>query len=303
MGAVRRAVDEDVRPGRFLLTGSARPRRGNSAWSGIGRVVQLKMFGLTQAEIVGRSDGLGLIDRLQTADLDLFPAPANPPDLRGYIELALRGGFPEPALHLVGSARHLWLDSYVDQVVTRDAESLDGVRDPVLLRRYFETLCVNTAGLVDERAVLRNCDLLGRLIDTFVVSQIRPGAELSHLRPRLDHLRDKEGRHETDLLVEMAGGDVVAIEINASASPDSGDARHVAWLRDQLGRRFIAGAVLHTGPRPFSLLSPRESSLFRSAHSGTEHHSKSQILVTRRSPRPIASSCRSGYAAVRRFHW
>lgn len=316
MGAVRRAVDEDSRPGRFLLTGSARPRRGSSAWSGIGRVVQLKMCGLTEGEIVGRSDGHGFVDRLRTADLAMFPSPTNPPDLRGYIELALRGGFPEPALRLTGSARHLWLDSYVDQLVTRDAESLDGVRDPVLFRRYFEALCVNTAGLVDdktvydaagisrmtagayerllaemgvfealpawsnnrfsrlvkgskrymadtslvaaalrldERAVLRDGDLLGRLIDTFVVSQIRPEAELSHLRPRLYHLREKEGRHEIDLLAEMAGGDVVAVEIKATASPDSGDARDLAWLRGQLGPRFLAGAVLHTGPRPFSL--------------------------------------------------
>src|SRR5450432_1797019 len=47
MGAVRRAVDEDSRPGRFLLTGSARARRGTQAWSGIGRVVNLRMYGMT----------------------------------------------------------------------------------------------------------------------------------------------------------------------------------------------------------------------------------------------------------------
>jgi hypothetical protein len=32
-----------------------------------------------------------------------------------------------------------------------------------------------------------------------------------------------------------------------------GDARHIAWLRDELGDRFVAGAVLHTGPRVFML--------------------------------------------------
>ena len=46
MGAVRRAVDEDPQPGRFLLTGSARARRGSDAWSGIGRVVNLRIFAL-----------------------------------------------------------------------------------------------------------------------------------------------------------------------------------------------------------------------------------------------------------------
>ena len=316
MGAVRRAVDKDPQPGRFLLTGSARARRGSDAWSGIGRVVNLRMCGLTVREILGRSDGPGFLERLAAADLSMFPAPGDPPDLRGYIEAALRGGFPEPSLRLVGTARHAWLDTYVDQLVTRDAAALDGVRNPVLLRRYFEALCVNTAGIVDDKtiydaagitrttagayerllsdlcvletlpawsnnrlsrlvkkpkrymvdtslvaaalrldelAVLRDGDLLGRLIDTFVFLQVRPEAELSPLRPRLYHLRDKEGRREIDLVAELAGGDVVALEVKATAAPDASDARHLAWLRDQLGPRFVAGAVLHTGPRPFGI--------------------------------------------------
>jgi predicted AAA+ superfamily ATPase len=186
----------------------------------------------------------------------------------------------------------------------------------VLLRRYFEALCVNTAGLVedktvydaagvsrmtagayerlfsdlfvfeavtawsnnrlsrlvkgskrymvdtslvasalrlDERTVLRDGDLLGRLIDTFVVSQIRPEAELSRLRPRLYHLREKDGRREIDLVAELGGGDIVALEIKATSAPDAGDARHLLWLRDRLGPRFVSGVVFHTGPRPFTL--------------------------------------------------
>jgi len=316
MGAVRRAVDQDPRPGRFLLTGSARARRGSESWSGVGRVVNVTMYGLSVREELGRVGAQGFLERLGSADLDAFPAPDNPPDLRGYIDLALRGSFPEPVLRLSGRARQAWLESYIDQLVTRDAEALDGVRDPVLLGRYFEALCLNTAGIVedktvyeaagisrmtagayerllsdlfvfealpawsnnrlsrlmkspkrhmidpslvagalrlDERAVLRDGDLLGRIIDTFVTSQIRPEAVLSSLRPRLYHLREKEGRHEVDLLAELAGGDVIAIEVKATASPTFSDARHLEWMRDRIGPRFRSGALLHTGPRPFGL--------------------------------------------------
>jgi hypothetical protein len=35
--------------------------------------------------------------------------------------------------------------------------------------------------------------------------------------------------------------------------PTGADAAHLAFLRDQLGDRFLAGAVLHTGPRAFVL--------------------------------------------------
>jgi len=106
---------------------------------------------------------------------------------------------------------------------------------------------------LDERAVLRDGDLLGRLIDTFVVSQLRAEVETGAQRARLYHLREKDGRHEIDVIAEVPGGDVIALEIKATAAPRSSDARHLAWLRDRLGPRFLAGAVLHTGPRPFAL--------------------------------------------------
>jgi hypothetical protein len=67
------------------------------------------------------------------------------------------------------------------------------------------------------------------------------------------HVREKEGRREIDLLAEMAAGDIVALEIKATAAPDPRDARHLTWLRDVVGDRFVAGAVLHTGPRAFRL--------------------------------------------------
>jgi len=94
------------------------------------------------------------------------------------------------------------------------------------------------------------------LSDLFVFEAVPawiPEAELSSLRPRLHHLREKDGRSEIDRLVELAGGDVIALEIKATAAPAGIDARHLAWLRDRLGPRFVAGAVLQSGPRPFGL--------------------------------------------------
>jgi predicted AAA+ superfamily ATPase len=190
------------------------------------------------------------------------------------------------------------------------------LRDPDRLRRYFEALALNTAGLADHRtlydaaginrrtavaydqllanlfvleslpawtsnrlnrlvkgakwhladpsfvgaalrldeaAVMRDGDLLGRLIETFVLAQIRPELQLLSGGARLYHLRDRDNRREVDLVAELPGGDVVAIEVKATAAPDSHDARHLAWLRDRLGDRFRGGAVLHTGPRSFAL--------------------------------------------------
>jgi predicted AAA+ superfamily ATPase len=316
LGAVKRAIDDDPRPGRFLLTGSVRGDLEAQTWPGTGRLVRLAMYGLTVREALGRVVDETFLEKLVGGELDAFGLSPDVPDLRGYVELALRGGYPEAVLRLSRDARGAWLDGYLEQLLTRDVEVLGAPRDPARLRRYFQAVALSTAGLaehktlydaaainrktavaydrlltnlfvldfvpawasnrlsrlvrspkrylvdpslaaaalrVDSTAVLRDGDLLGRIIDTFVAAQLRPELELAPSKPSVHHLREKDGRREIDVIAEAAAGDIVAIEIKATAAPDAGDARHLVWLRDVLGERFLAGAVLHSGPRPFRL--------------------------------------------------
>jgi hypothetical protein len=60
------------------------------------------------------------------------------------------------------------------------------------------------------------------------------------------------GRREIDVLVELGQG-VIGVEIKATAAPSTGHAAHLAYLRERLGDRFLAGALLHTGPKAFVL--------------------------------------------------
>ncbi len=55
-----------------------------------------------------------------------------------------------------------------------------------------------------------------------------------------------------DLLAELGAGKLVAFEVKAGAA-DLHAARHLTWLREQLGDRFARGVVLHTGPRAYEL--------------------------------------------------
>jgi len=314
LGAVKRAVDADPHPGRYLLTGSIRAEFDADTWPGTGRLVRVPMYGMTVKEQLGRHEGAPLTDRL-AADQAL-EIPPDPPDLRGYLELALRSGFPEPALALEGDTRARWVESYVDQLVTRDAAQVEGGRDPERLRRYLESYALASAGVVEDKtlfeaaginrktatayeqlltnlrvlealpawtsnrlkrlvlspkrylvdpglftgilrlgvpSVLRDGDLLGRVLDTFVASQLRSELVIAGTRPRLYHFRTQQGRHEVDLLAELAGGGIVAIEVKADAAPRRGSAGHLMWLRDQLSERFVAGVVLHTGPKIYRI--------------------------------------------------
>lgn len=315
--AVKRAVDADPRPGRFLITGSVRGDVDVPTWPGTGRLLRVAMFGLTVGEIRGSLPRVSLLDRLAEHGIEPLTAPPTEQvDLRGYAELAAEGGFPHPVLRLPGDERGPWLESYLDQLLTRDVAMLATHRDPQLLRRYLESCALNTAGITDHRTIydtagvakvtgeaydrlLRNLlvidtlpawwtnrikrlvrvpkrylvdpslalatlrvgipglmkdgDLLGRIIDTFVVAQLRAQLAICETQPRLYHLRQEKGQHEIDVIVEYGGGRVFAIEIKAGSAPTRDDARHLAWLRTELGDRFIGGAVLHTGPRAFRL--------------------------------------------------
>lgn len=317
LGAVKRAVDADPRPGRFLVTGSVRGELDAQSWPGTGRLLRVAMYGLTVGEIEARIPAVALLDRLGQGDVSaLSAAPASSLDLRDYAELALLGGFPEPVLRLPAEERGAWLDSYLEQLLTRDAAELGGRRDRDRMRRFVEASALNIAGVVDQRtlqdaagiakatgeayqqllqdllivhgvpawwtnrlkrltrapkryfvdsglalAALRltlpglmaDGNLLGRAIETLVLTQLLAELPRCSSRPRLYHLRQEQGRHEVDLLVEYGGGRVFAFEVKATSAPRADDARHLVWLRDELGPRFLGGAVLHTGPRPFGL--------------------------------------------------
>lgn len=61
-------------------------------------------------------------------------------------------------------------------------------------------------------------------------------------------------RAASDRLRELAEAfRVVTIEVKASQSQGRSDTRHLAWLRDKVGDRCVAGIVLYLGDNSLSL--------------------------------------------------
>jgi len=310
LAAVKRAVDRRSQAGRFLLTGSVSAVLDAAAWPGTGRLVQVRMFGFSVRERLGLVADCPTLQEMLSGVSSL---PSDRPDLGGYIDLALRSGFPEASRIADDSARRRWLDSYLYQLVARDVAA---GRDPERLTRYLQAWALNSAGSPDDTTihvaagidrrthlayqqllanlyvieqvpawasnrlkrmvlapkryvcdpalmaaaarfgrsdVLNDADLLGRLIDTFATAEIRAHLETEPGSPRLAHLRTPGGRQEIDLIIEYDGGRLIAIEIKATATPTFEDARHLAWLRQLLGDKFVGGTVLHTGPAVIAL--------------------------------------------------
>ena len=316
LAAVKRTVDEDPRPGRFVLTGSARTDALAGGWPATGRVIRVTQWGLCRRELDGDPEARSFFDTVFAGDVALLTPPPTAPDLADYVGCALAGGFPSAVLQSSDALRRRWLAGYIDQLLTRDAPLLGEHRDPLRLRRYLQALAANTAGVVDHKTVysaagitrstalaydalldllmvadhvpawstnrlkrlvrapkryitdpallgpllgvdqaaaFRNGDVLGRLVETFVLAQLRPEREVSEIQPGFFHLRDQQGRREVDLIVEAPDGRIIAIEIKATAAPIRDDARHLIWLRDEFGPTFVAGIVFHTGPMAFKL--------------------------------------------------
>ena len=89
-------------------------------------------------------------------------------------------------------------------------------------------------------------NLAGMFFETFVAMELVRHSEWAEHEVHLHHYRDKAQR-EADVVLERNSGELIAIEVKAAATVGEADFRGLRFLRDRLGERFKAGAVLFAG--------------------------------------------------------
>jgi uncharacterized protein len=204
------------------------------------------------------------LDDLVTRDVDALGTARDPERLRRYVStLALNlAGQPSDAALLrdagvtaktAAAYEHALVNlAILDLVPAWTSNRLKRLTKGA--KRYLvDTALAAVAADVTVDEIVRDGDLRGRWFDAFATAQLR--AELAARSPgrRLHHLRAESGRHEIDIVVELGRGRVFAIECKAGAAPSREDARHLLWLRDELGDRFVGGVVMHSGGSVFEL--------------------------------------------------
>ncbi len=122
--------------------------------------------------------------------------------------------------------------------------------DPALAARLVgatrdQLLAGRAGGVIPSR----DGPYLGALFESLATLTVRVFAQSADAQ--VFHLRDYSGRHKIDLIIERGDGRVFACEVKLASSSAPSDARHLRWLRDQIGERFIGGAVLTTGPEAY----------------------------------------------------
>jgi predicted AAA+ superfamily ATPase len=160
--AVKRAIDRDRKPGRFLLTGSANLLLMKQVSESLaGRASYLTLWPMTRRE----QRGLGQCGRweelLATADAQWRELLAQGKDLEeDWRALALRGGFPTPALQLTTAAdRRIWFDGYVRTYLERDLQDLAAISALPDFRRLMRAACLRMGQLVNQTELGRDVSL------------------------------------------------------------------------------------------------------------------------------------------------
>ena len=122
------------------------------------------------------------------------------------------------------------------------------------LKRLVKTpkLHVTDTGLacailgVGEDYLREDRKLLGQLLETFVVQELRRQVSGWQHDVRFSHYRDKD-KLEVDIVLERGPGKIVGIEVKASATLREADRRGLERLRNATGSRFCCGVLLYDG--------------------------------------------------------
>jgi predicted AAA+ superfamily ATPase len=303
--AIKQRVDEDRRPGQFLLTGSANiltaPRIADAL---TGRAEYYRLWPFTQGELRGVRETF-----IPTLFAGAFPQITGAPiGRRAHASLLISGGYPA-AQQRTGRRRVRFFESYLDTIIRRDLSSIAKVHEQGNVRRLLqatasisgslmnydglsrdlglpastlrphtdllETLFlirrmrpwhnnllsrviktpkvyVTDSGLLayllgaDEKRVEHDSTVTGMLYETFAVTELLRQSEWQTDPVNLHHYRDKDGR-EIDAVLERRDGAVIGIEVKSAASVGAKDFGGLRRVRDALGERFKAGAVIYTG--------------------------------------------------------
>lgn len=103
----------------------------------------------------------------------------------------------------------------------------------------------------DERRIETDLDLGGTFYETFVAMELHRQISWLDDRPALFHFRDRDQR-EVDIVIEHRDGSVSAVEVKSAATVHERDFRGLNHLKDKLGNKFKAGALLYTGANTVS---------------------------------------------------
>lgn len=167
LGAIKRAVDgtRASRVGHFLIAGSVRARNQAATWPGTGRMIRVRMHGLTQAEMAHDA----VYNPVDVMFRREHPEFASSTLSRGdYLERIVAGRFPS-VTPLTGRSRGRWFDAYVEQLIDRDAQQVsERATRPAKLRPVLNSCVARTGQELNRDATAKDAGVDYRTADHYI---------------------------------------------------------------------------------------------------------------------------------------
>lgn len=98
----------------------------------------------------------------------------------------------------------------------------------------------------DIDRLMKDQNLVGRVIENFVILELFKQISWSNLSIQMFHYRDYK-HSEVDIILEGPGGDLVAIEVKSSQAISEDDFKGLKKFQESVGDKFIQGILLYTG--------------------------------------------------------
>jgi predicted AAA+ superfamily ATPase len=154
--AIKRAVDQNRKPGRFLLSGSANlALYGRVSETLAGRAVYLTLYPFTTAERAG----LGTVGQWDKVLDDPPQFEGTHPPFSRAGEGLLQSGFPPAALVHTPVTQRTWLDGYVRTYLERDLQTLSSIENLVDFRRLMRVAALRSGSLINQSQIARDAGL------------------------------------------------------------------------------------------------------------------------------------------------
>jgi predicted AAA+ superfamily ATPase len=164
--AMKDAVEEDRRPGRFLITGSANLLEIPGTQESLaGRAETVVLHGLSRGEIEGHQEDF--VDMLMAGNSEALQGRRSAMTRADYLEIMCAGSYPEP-LKRMGRRRNAWFDNYLQRIVTRDARDVSHLHHLDRLPALVKLIAANNAGELVKSRVAQDAQIPAGSVEQYV---------------------------------------------------------------------------------------------------------------------------------------
>lgn len=165
LSAIKLSVDNDRRPGRFILTGSANLLLLPGVQESLaGRMEVIYLNPLSEQE--KHHSSYSLLEAMIYGQLKPVITGIQPP-VSGVAEAVVRGGYPEPNTRTEQRAQQ-WYRQYLNAIIQRDVQDIAKIRDSDELLRLLKLIALRTGNLINISNLMQDIGLQRDTISRYI---------------------------------------------------------------------------------------------------------------------------------------